>query len=127
MSYRNWQDTLIGFVFDSWWEVAMHLAGDSFTEDTGPLDRYADALGIRVTIIGTAAVFSLPDTDLPWVEIDNGLGEPHGSDGKSRYLPLSFCDDADLKAKLNKLKEKLLATGLSPDAGPALIHVNEWC
>ena len=125
MSYRNWKDTLIGFVFDNWWVIDNQLTGKECADDSEAVEKYAKALGLNLTILGNAAVFSISDADLPWEDLDNG-GDPRGSDGQSKYLDLSLLYDENLKTKLDKLKEVLTATGLSPDAGPALIHVNEW-
>jgi hypothetical protein len=121
MSYRNWKDTLIGFLFENWAYIDNRLTGKEHVDDSTNVERYAKALGIEATFLGDAVVFSLPDSEIPWENI-----ESWNSDGKSAYLSLTALEDPKFKAILNGLKEKLEATGLTPDAGPAIIHVNEW-
>lgn len=125
MSHRNWKDTLIGFVFYNWEAIDRHLTGkDTFSGDSGAVERYAEALGLNLTLVGSAAVFSLSDTRIPWIKLDNGLMD--NGEGKSVYLEFEDLNRDDLRRQLNALKETLEATGLTPDVGPVLVHVDEW-
>jgi hypothetical protein len=114
---------LIGFVFDSWGAIDQQLTGKECPDDSGAVEKYADALGLNLTILGEAAVFSLSDADLPWEELDNGL---YDSGGKSKYLNLAFFKDDRMTKRLKDLENILTATGLTPDSGPVLVNVEEW-
>jgi hypothetical protein len=123
MSHRIWKDTLIGFVFNSWGAIDQQLTGKECPDDSGAVEKYADALGLKLTILGEAAIFSLSDADLPWEELDTGL---YDSGGRSKYLSLAFFSDDRMKKLLKGLENTLTATGLTPDSGPVLVSVEEW-
>jgi len=102
----------IGFWFDSWSELHALLTKEDFPDDSGPIERYAEALDLESVFVDEG------------VFIGTCLGFEYPFDEGS-YMAAPLDNFIAWQEQALKIKKKLEATGVTPESG-AVIFTANW-
>lgn len=107
----------VGYFFESWNTLDQKLTGKDHTDDSGPLEEYAKAIEVEIAILGYGVLFCIDTAGDP-------LDEQLDSRSSSTCFPLDYFTSQEVKEKLDRVKQKLVATGFEPDA-PIIVVIDE--
>jgi len=106
----------VGYFFDCWGAIDMKLTGKEHTNDSGALEDYAKAIEVEIAILGDGVLFCIDIAGDALAEGD--------SRSSSSYFSLDYFTSQEVKEKLDRVKQKLTATGFEPD-DPVIVVIDE--